>query len=464
MWEQPDDNFDDGYDGSYVDDYKNDVKSDIFKHSRKGYVDRDDLYDPNKFEKYYNSDDEYYNSEDEYYGPEGVNWERLEQEDIFRRRKEGEEAAKSALRYKQYRGPVQYPEMQPQFRERALRRDLQKVQDREASLKSKQRAILEAEKVKLFFKKRQSIPKRILTPEAKLRVKDISSENIALKKESGNKMPSYEDLRKKKYIRILQSLRKELIIGQQLFRDKNFGGDFNYLFQKYDRVFRFFEIPDAFNCGITFLIMEKPLCIITRNPIAHTYSSYAWDNLNNKLIDPYTKEQVIATVKNITLENAMSEWSEISKFFSDEQKMFKEKVVEEEYKKRRFEDIIKYIKDNIIPKVEEQHKEVKVFDEDSFTHHLIGAFDLYKYDYLSSLFCPKSRTLFQTPMINIRTGISYEKRYLKTKYTDRHISQHFRVNYKLNELLEFYKNILEKNYLGLQQQQIPDIDGGGFNF
>ena len=47
MWEQPDDDFDDGYDGNYVDDYRNNVKSDIFRHSRKGYVDRDDLYDPN---------------------------------------------------------------------------------------------------------------------------------------------------------------------------------------------------------------------------------------------------------------------------------------------------------------------------------------------------------------------------------------------------------------------------------
>ena len=142
--------------------------------------------------------------------------------------------------------------------------------------------------------------------------------------------------------------------------------------------------------------------------------------------------------------------------------MFKEENVQQQYKKRRFEDIITYIRKNIIPKVEKQYKEVKVFDQDSFTRHLIGAFDLNKYGYLRSLICPESKILFQTPMIDIKTGISYEKRYLKTKYSDRVISQNFRVNYKLNELLEFYKNILEKKYLGLQQLQ--DIDGGGFNF
>lgn len=462
MWEQPDDDFDDGYDGNYVDDYRNNVKSDIFRHSRKGYVDRDDLYDPNNSDyEYYNSDDEYYNSEDEYYGPEGVNWERLKQEDIFRRRKEGEEAAERSLRYKQYRGPVQYPEMQPQFRERALRRDLQKVQDREASLKSRQRAILEAEKNKLFLK-RPSIPKRILTPEAKVRVKDISSENIAFKKEIGYEMPTFIELRKNKYTKILQSLKNEIRIGQQLFRDKNFDGEFNYLFQKYDRAFRFFEIPKAFECGILYIFMEKPLCVITQNEIALTYSSNGWRGVDDKSKDPTTRQRVISIVENKTLKNAIDEWSEISRFFSEDQNMFKEENVQQQYKKRRFEDIITYIRKNIIPKVEKQYKEVKVFDQDSFTRHLIGAFDLNKYGYLRSLICPESKILFQTPMIDIKTGISYEKRYLKTKYSDRVISQNFRVNYKLNELLEFYKNILEKKYLGLQQLQ--DIDGGGFNF
>ena len=65
-------------------------------------------------------------------------------------------------------------------------------------------------------------------------------------------------------------------------------------------------------------------------------------------------------------------------------------------------------------------------------------------------------------MIDIRSGISYEEGYLKNKYSARDISLYFRVNHKLKGLLEFYRNILEKTYLGLQQ--IPDINGGGFDF
>lgn len=457
MWEQEDYYGDYDHDERFGDDY---VVPDEYRHSRKGFVDEDDSFDPNDSNN--TNDIQFQEDWNESYGPKVVDWERIQQEELWRRMDQGAEAVERSFRFKQNRGPVQYPEMQPQFRERnLLKRNLQKVQDREATLEERQRAILEAERSKLLLK-RGPIPRRILTPEVKERVRDISIENIALKKERDNKMPSFVEGRREKYIRILESLRNDIRIGQQLFREQNFGAEFNSLFQKYDQAFRFFEIPKAFECRISFRMIEKPLCIISRNPIAQTYSSSGWQHMPNKTQDPYTKERVDSIVENKTLKNAIDEWSEISKFFSDEQKMFEEQIVEQKYKKHRFEDILRYIRENIAPKVEEQYNEIKVFEQDSFTRHLIGAFNLVEKGYLTSLFCPESGQLFKRPMIDIRTGISYEEDYLKIKYSDRDISQHFRVNNQLKELLEFYQNILEKKYLALLK--IRDVDGGGFDF